>query len=137
MQLQPPPPLPVPGISRGNGCTLEQATSADPGGGFGGLCDARTIEASVAYLRALTQDSLRLAEVRALLPTREERKAYAAAFGRAFGSNLRLVPLERLVNYRRDPAAFSAHIRSFLEEVRAREPAVPSDLRRDDRPSER
>jgi parallel beta-helix repeat protein len=98
--------------------TLALATSADPGGG---VCAADDIATPVAYLAALARDPERLAAVRALVPSGDERRRYAAAFERAFASNLRIVRLESVVNYRDDPASLEPHIRSFLEEVSARE----------------
>jgi parallel beta-helix repeat protein len=101
--------------------TLAGATSADPGGGF---CDAQDIAGPVAYLTALAHDAERLGAVRLLVPTRDERRRYAAAFERAFASNLRTVRLEGAVDYRDDPEPLQRHMRAFLEEVSARERAL-------------
>jgi hypothetical protein len=101
--------------------TLSGAMSADPGGG---VCDAAGIAAPVAYLTALANDPERLRAVRTLVPASDERRRYAAAFERAFASNLRIVRLEAAVNYRDDPEPLEPHIRTFLEEVSAREGAL-------------
>lgn len=98
--------------------TLQMATGADPGGGY---CDPAAIRTSVDYLTALANDPERLAEVRPLVPTREERKRYAEAFERAFGPGLRIVRLEQPADYRTDPGPYHPHIRTFLEEVARRE----------------
>jgi pimeloyl-ACP methyl ester carboxylesterase len=91
--------------------TLAEATSADPGGG---LCDAASIEASVAWLTALAGDAERLAAARALVPTSAERRGYAEAFERAFGSKLRVVRLDGPADYRTNPDAYIPHMRAFL-----------------------
>ncbi|HUG38905.1 MAG TPA: hypothetical protein VMM12_00385 [Longimicrobiales bacterium] len=100
--------------------TLQLATGVDPGGGY---CDPAAIRTSVDYLTALANDPERLAEVRPLVPTREERKRYADAFERAFGPNLRIIRLEQPANYRTDPEPYHPHIRTFLEEAARREAA--------------
>jgi pimeloyl-ACP methyl ester carboxylesterase/ketosteroid isomerase-like protein len=94
--------------------TLAEATSADPGGG---LCDAASIEASVTWLTELAGDADRLAAARTLVPTSAERRGYAEAFERAFGSNLRVVRLDEQPNYRTDPDAYIPHMRSFLADL--------------------
>jgi parallel beta-helix repeat protein len=101
--------------------TLAGAMSADPGGGF---CNAQDIAVPVAWLTALANDPERLDAVRALVPASDERRRYAAAFERAFGSKLRIVRLEGAVNYREHPEPLEPHIRKFLEEVSACERAL-------------
>jgi parallel beta-helix repeat protein len=94
--------------------TLEIAMSTDPGGGF---CDADAIVAPVAWLAELAGDAERLAAARALIPTSAERRGYAEAFERAFGSNLRVVHLDAPANYRTDPDIYQPHMRSFLADL--------------------
>jgi parallel beta-helix repeat protein len=105
--------------------TLALATSADPGGG---VCDAASIAAPVDWLTALANDPERLDAVRALVPTGAERRRYAEAFERAFGTNLRIVRLEDYPagGHRGDPEAYHPYIRSFLEDIDARERRRPT-----------
>lgn len=100
--------------------TLQMATGADPGGGY---CEPAAIRKSVDYLAALANDPERLAEVRPLVPTTDERKRYADAFERAFGTDLRIIRLEQPADYRTNPEPYHAPIQAFLEEVAGREVA--------------
>jgi parallel beta-helix repeat protein len=111
--------------------TLQMATGVDPGGGY---CHPATIRMSVEYLTALANEPERLAEVRALVPTREERKGYAEAFERAFGPNLRIVRLEQAPNYRTDPGSYHPHIQIFLQEVARLEATRPNEAAADSLP---